>query len=85
MKKEIKIKSKIGAPKNNKNNKKKEEWHCFTSRASMVRQLDAVVLPTLDYLQIPSTTMNFLREDILGFVNRECRAVKNQKAVGYNI
>jgi hypothetical protein len=72
-----------GAPKGNKNNRKKDEWHCFTSKATMTRQLDAIVLPTLDYLQVPEATMSFLREDILCFVNRECRAVKIKKPIDY--
>lgn len=74
---------KKGAPKGNKNNRKKDEWHCFTTKATMRRQLDGIVLETLDYLQVPEGAMNFLREDMLGFVNRECRAVKIRKKVDY--
>jgi hypothetical protein len=70
------MEKKKGAPKGNKNNKPKGQWHCFTSKTIMERQLNAIVLPTLDYLKIPEATMIFLREDILAFVNRECRAVK---------
>lgn len=71
--------------KSNTNNSKKPEWYCFTSKYEMRRQLDGIVLPTLDYLQIPEGTMDFLREDILGFVNRECRAVKIKKKVDYKL
>lgn len=81
---QIYMKKKKGAPKGNNNNKK-EEWHCFTSKGTMRRQLDGIVLPILDYLQVPEATMNFLREDILGFVNRECRAVKIKKKIDYKI
>jgi hypothetical protein len=62
------------------NNQKKKQWYCFTSKESMKKLLEAQgILEIFDTYKIKSAHKDFFIEDVLEFINRECRVVRINK------
>lgn len=62
--------------KRKSNNQKKEPWYAVTSKANMLRQIRGQgILSWLDTVK-GKALIEACEEDILEFVNRECRAVR---------
>lgn len=69
----------MAQPKGKKsNNQKKAGWHCFTSKDSMLRQIRGTGLLSLfDTYKPDKRIIEATEQDILEFVNRECRALSS--------
>lgn len=70
----------MSQPKGKKsNNQKKKDWFAFTSEATMLRQIRGIdLLSWFDAYKPEKASVIAAEQDILAFVNRECKAVRTE-------